>query len=91
MWRGNTLLYDTRRSIKTYVLVLESEDYIMTRKEEVENNMKDLLERIRDLTGSGLTQEQVMNINLSSIAQQLGDISVTLAIIADKLDKEDKQ
>lgn len=63
----------------------------MTRKEEVENNMKDLLERIRDLTGSGLTQEQVMNINLSSIAQQLGDISVTLAIIADKLDKEDKQ
>lgn len=62
----------------------------MTRKEEVENNMKDLLERIRDLSGSGLTQEQVMNINLSSIAQQLGDISVTLAIIADKLDKEDK-
>ena len=90
MWRGNTLLYDTRRSIKTYVLVLESEDYIMTRKEEVENNMKDLLERIRDLTGSGLTQEQVMNINLSSIAQQLGEISVTLAIMADKLDKEDK-
>jgi len=90
MWRGNTLLYDTRRSIKTYVLVLESEDYIMTRKEEVENNMKDLLERIRDLTGSGLTQEQVMNINLSSIAQQLGEISVTLAIMADKLDKEDR-
>ena len=62
----------------------------MTRKEEVENNMKDLLERIRDLSGSGLTQEQVMNINLSSIAQQLGEISVTLAIMADKLDKEDK-
>jgi len=90
MWRGNTLLYDNERSIKIYVIVLESEDYIMTRKEEVENNMKDLLERIRDLSGSGLTQEQVMNINLSSIAQQLGDISVTLAIIADKLDKEDK-
>lgn len=61
----------------------------MTRKEEVENNMKDLLERIRDLNGLGLTQEQVMNINLSAIAQQLGEISVTLAIIADKLDKED--
>lgn len=61
----------------------------MTRKEEVENNMKDLLERIRDLNGSGLTKEQVMNINLSAIAQQLGEISVTLAIIADKLDKED--
>lgn len=61
----------------------------MTRKEEVENDMKDLLERIRDLNGSGLTQEQVMNVNLSAIAQQLGEISVTLAIIADKLDKED--
>lgn len=47
----------------------------MTREEEVENGMKDLLGRIRDL---------------SAIAQQLGEISVTLAIIADKLDKEDK-
>lgn len=62
----------------------------MTRKEEVVDSMHDLLGRIRDLTGSGLTQEQVMNINLSAIAQQLGEISVTLAIIADKLEKEDK-
>lgn len=62
----------------------------MTRKEEVVDSVHDLLGRIRDLTGSGLTQEQVMNINLSAIAQQLGEISVTLAIIADKLEKEDK-
>lgn len=61
----------------------------MTREEEVENGMKDLLGRIRDLSGSGLTKEQVMNINLSAIAQQLGEISVTLAIIADKLEKEE--
>lgn len=61
----------------------------MTREEEVEDVMKDLLGRIRDLSGSGLTKEQVMNINLSAIAQQLGEISVTLAIIADKLEKEE--
>lgn len=60
----------------------------MTRKEEVVDSMHNLLGGIRDLKGSGLTQEQVMNINLSAIAQQLGEISVTLAIIADKLDKE---
>lgn len=68
----------------------------MTRKEEVVDSvldvdsMLDLLGGIRDLEGSGLTQEQLMNINLITIAQELGDISVTLAIIADKLDKEDK-
>ena len=61
----------------------------MTRKEEVVDSMYDLLGDIRDLKGSGVTQEQLMNINLSLLAQELGDISVTLAIIADKLDKED--
>lgn len=60
----------------------------MTRKEEVVNSMYDLLDGIRDLKGSGVTQEQLMNINLTLLAQELGDISVTLAIIADKLDKE---
>jgi hypothetical protein len=63
----------------------------MTRKAEVVDSMYDLLGDIRDLKGSGLTQEQLMNINLTLIAQELGDISVTLAIIADKLDKEDKE
>lgn len=60
----------------------------MTRKEEVVDSMYDLLGDIRDLKGSGVTQEQLMNINLTLLAQELGDISVTLAIIADKLDKE---
>lgn len=62
----------------------------MTRKEEVVDSMLDLLGGIRDLKGSGLTQEQLMNINLTLLAQELGDISVTLAIIADKLDKEEE-
>ena len=66
MWRGNTLLYDTRRCIKIYDY-LESEDYIMTREEEVVNSMAGLLEGIKDLKGSELTQEQIININLSKI------------------------
>lgn len=61
----------------------------MTRKEEVVDSMYDLLGDIRNLKGSGVTQEQLMNINLTLLAQELGDISVTLAIIADKLDKEE--
>ena len=61
----------------------------MTREEEVVNSMAGLLEGIKDLKGSELTQEQITNINLSTLAHELGDINVTLAIIADKLDKEE--
>ena len=59
----------------------------MTREEEVVNSMAGLLEGVEDLKGSRLTQEQIININLSTLAHELGDINVTLAIIADKLDK----
>lgn len=62
----------------------------MTREEEVVNSMAGLLEGIKDLKGSELTQEQIININLSTLAHELGDINVTLAIIADKLDRGDK-
>lgn len=63
----------------------------MTRKEEVVDSMHDLISGIGDLKGSGVTQEQLMNINLTLLAQELGDISVTLAIIADKLNKEESE
>ena len=58
---------------------------MMTRKEEVENNNKVFSEGIKELTSLKLTQEQVMNLNLSSIAQMLSDISITLAMIVDQL------
>lgn len=62
---------------------------MMTRKEEVEKNNKILTEMIKETTNStSITQEQVTNFALSSIAQQLVDISLTLAIIADKLGGE---
>lgn len=63
----------------------------MTREEEVVNSMAGLLEGVKDLKGSRLTQEQIININLSTLAHELGDINVTLAIIADKLDKEESE
>ena len=62
----------------------------MTRKDEVEKNNKILIEKIKEEATNSkiITQEQVINYTLSSIAQQLVDISVTLAIIADKLGRE---
>lgn len=62
----------------------------MTRKDEVEKNNKILIEKIKEEATNLkiITQEQVTNYALSSISQQLADISVTLAIIADKLGGE---
>ena len=57
----------------------------MTRKEEVENKNKVLSEGLKKLTSLELTQEQVTNITLSAIAQELADISITLAMIVDQL------
>lgn len=60
----------------------------MSRKEEVEKSNLILIKNIREKATENITQEQVTNFALSSIAQQLTDISVTLAIIADKLGEE---
>ena len=57
----------------------------MTRKEEVENNNKVLSEEIKKLTSLELTQERVANLILSTIATELADISITLAMIVDQL------
>ena len=57
----------------------------MTRKEEIKNSIDYLNNVIHLATKESLTQEQLININLSSLTSQLADISVTLAIIADKL------
>lgn len=57
----------------------------MSRKEEVEKSNLILTKMISEKTTENITQEQVTNYTLASIAQQLADISLTLAIIADKL------
>ena len=60
----------------------------MSRKEEVEKSNLILTKMISEKATENITQEQVTNYALSSIAQQLTDISVTLAIISDKLGGE---
>lgn len=60
----------------------------MSRKEEVEKSNLILTKMISEKATENITQEQVTNYALSSISQQLADISVTLAIIADKLGGE---
>ena len=57
----------------------------MSRKEEVENNIKFMCGQIEKIQDRYLNPEQIMNINLSAITQQLTNISVTLAMISDHL------
>lgn len=57
----------------------------MSRKEEIKHSIEYLNKIIEIATKESITQEQVTNMNLSAITNQLSDISVTLAIIADKL------
>lgn len=63
----------------------------MTREAEVKDNIQTLTKDIKEIQKLPLTEEQVTNINLSAIAQQLSDISITLAMIVDRLDKEEEE
>ena len=61
----------------------------MTRKLEIEESIKNLSHIIDNIsTEKKFSQEQLTNIHLMAITHQLADISVTLAIIADKLGEE---
>jgi hypothetical protein len=62
----------------------------MSRLEEVKAAQDALIQGLKDIKDSelNLTQEALIDLNLSSIASQLVDISTTLAIIADKLGGE---
>jgi len=63
----------------------------MTRKDEIKESIEGLAD-ILDLTAkASLTPEQLTNINLTAILNQLADISITLAIIADKLGEESEE
>jgi hypothetical protein len=60
----------------------------MTRKLEIEEGIKNLNHIIDISTEKKLSQEQLINLNLAAISNQLAEISLTLAIIADKLGGE---
>lgn len=62
----------------------------MTRKDEIKQSIEYLDFLIDKINKANLNQDQVTNINLTGITHQLADISVTLAIIADKLGGENE-
>ena len=62
----------------------------MTRKEEVKESVKYLNHLIDVAAKENLSQEQLTNVNLAAITHQLTQISLSLAIIADKLESEVK-
>ena len=57
----------------------------MSRKSEIEKSIKNLNHIIDITTEEGLSQEQITNLGIAAITHQLADISLTLAIITDKL------
>jgi hypothetical protein len=59
----------------------------MSRQEEIKESIEYLNHSISISTKESMNKEQLININLAVIAHQLEDISVTLAIIADKTTK----
>jgi hypothetical protein len=64
----------------------------MSRAEQVlEENKKldDLIREIRDLNGDILSNDNLKTLTLSSINKQLVDISITMAMIYDLLNKKE--
>ena len=60
----------------------------MNRKDEVKESIEYLNHIMDVFTKEPVIQEQITNYCLSAITHQLADISLTLAIIADKLGGE---
>lgn len=63
----------------------------MTRKLEIEESIKGLNHMIDISTEADLSHEQITTLCITMITHQLADISLTLAIIADKLESEGKE
>lgn len=59
----------------------------MSRLEEIRENQRTINNAIKTINEAeiDITQNQATNLNLAAITTQLVDISMTLAIIADKL------
>jgi hypothetical protein len=67
-------------------------DRRMSRAEQVlEENKKldDLIREIRELNGDILSNDNLKTLTLSSINKQLVDISITMALIYDLLNKKE--
>lgn len=64
----------------------------MSRLEEVNKTMKKLDDTISELGGYRINEKTITNMNLASIVTLLGDISISMAMIADRLvESEDEE
>lgn len=63
----------------------------MKRLDEVKEKNKNLYQLIEIASKENFSKKDLTNINLSVISDYLADISLTLAIIADKLGEESKE
>lgn len=63
----------------------------MKRLDEVKEKNKSLYQLIEIASKENFSKKDLTNINLSVISDYLADISLTLAIIADKLGEESKE
>lgn len=57
----------------------------MSRLEEVNKTMKVLHDTITNLTNLGLNEKQITNTELASIVTILGDISISMAMLVDRM------
>lgn len=60
----------------------------MNRKDEIKESIEGLADILDSTTKASLTPEQITKLSLWAIVNQLADINLTLAIIADKLGGE---
>lgn len=64
----------------------------MSRLEEVNKTMKKMDDTISELGAYSPNDKQITNMSLASIVTLLGDISISMAMIADRLaESEDKE
>ena len=63
----------------------------MTRTEEIMEKQKALTDIVAEIRKSGLIQDQqqIINVNLATIAEELSDISLSLAMLVDIKEEEE--
>ena len=61
----------------------------MSRLEEVNETIKEVKDVILELNEHDLTASQITNMELASIVTFLGEISISLAILVDRMDERE--
>ena len=61
----------------------------MSRLEEVNETIKEVKDVITELNEHDLTSTQITNMELASIVTFLGEISISLAMLVDRMDERE--